>query len=330
MDWFEELTGFKECEYAQTQHRLEVRDGKLHSLVNGKSWAIGTLETPTLGELRKRAMALTPTKGPLKVSALASDAKRLHAQARSQGALFQVASQFNLLEMTHYSVTPEDGVARYEHDPTQGPACAIAAGAATIYRNYFAPVGGHIGQTSQHQINTLADLSNALGERLVDMRNGYALCSAGQLNQINQRLNSLDEGGRVALRDRLRVGLHWDVEITTAGEGRGQLLSQAFCSALPLAYSPVREGSWEPFARVVLEAAYEATLWAAVINAERGQSKDVYLTMLGGGAFGNRSEWILQAMERALDKVAEQDLSVILVSYGHIPAAFLTLAERYA
>ena len=34
-------------------------------------------------------------------------------------------------------MTPEDGVTRYKDDPTQGPACAIAASAATMYRNYF-------------------------------------------------------------------------------------------------------------------------------------------------------------------------------------------------
>ena len=56
-----------------------------------------------------------------------------------------MASQFNLLEMTAPSITPEHGVARYQLDRTQGPACAIAAGAATIYRNYFA-------QTPEHQL----------------------------------------------------------------------------------------------------------------------------------------------------------------------------------
>ena len=45
------------------------------------------------------------------------------------GALFQVASQLNLLEMTGPEVTPEDGVTIYQDDRTQGPACAIAAGA---------------------------------------------------------------------------------------------------------------------------------------------------------------------------------------------------------
>ena len=48
-----------------------------------------------------------------------------------EGALFQVASQFNALEMISPTVTPEEGATRYEHDRTQGPACAMAAGAAT-------------------------------------------------------------------------------------------------------------------------------------------------------------------------------------------------------
>ena len=38
---------------------------------------------------------------------------------------------------------------------------------------------------------------------------------------------------------------------------------------------------------LVLEAAYEATMWSAVLNARRGASKVVLLTLLGGGAFGN-------------------------------------------
>jgi hypothetical protein len=86
---------------------------------------------------------------------------RGHQAPENAGALFQVASQFNLLEMVSPTVTPEDGVTRYQHDRTPRPAphpsrlarfahsrlrttarCTIAGGAATIYRNYFAPVGG--------------------------------------------------------------------------------------------------------------------------------------------------------------------------------------------
>jgi hypothetical protein len=59
------------------------------------------------------------------------DVRQMHQSPENAGALFQVASQFNLLEMTSHDVTPERGVIRYQHDRTQRPACAIAAGAAT-------------------------------------------------------------------------------------------------------------------------------------------------------------------------------------------------------
>jgi hypothetical protein len=103
--------------------------------------------------------------GRLRVGVAVGDVRQMHQARENAGALFQVASQFNLLEMISPSVTPEDGVTRYAHDPTQGPACAIAAGAATIYRNYFAPVGGGHGQTKDRQIvDALADLGEALSK----------------------------------------------------------------------------------------------------------------------------------------------------------------------
>ena len=113
---------------------------------------------------------------------------------------FQVASHFNLLEMTSPRVTPEQGVTRYQDDGTQGPACAIAAGAATIYRNYFAPVANGHGQTSTRQLDGLADMGNALSqavgqsvEALWRMQNGYALCSRDGLDAISRHLETLSQ-----------------------------------------------------------------------------------------------------------------------------------------
>jgi hypothetical protein len=77
-----------------------------------------------------------PTVGAASVDCIAGDAGALHAEPEFAGAFFQVASQFILLEMTSRRITPEDGVTRYAYDHTQGPSCAIAAGAATLYRNY--------------------------------------------------------------------------------------------------------------------------------------------------------------------------------------------------
>jgi hypothetical protein len=115
------------------------------------------------------------------------------------------------------------GSTRYEHDRTQGPACAIAAGAATIYRNYFAPLGGGQGQTADRQINGLADLGEALAdavgrpvEALWEMRNDYALCTREGLDAIADHLHGCDARELDRLRGLLRVGLHWDVEVTDA------------------------------------------------------------------------------------------------------------------
>ena len=71
------------------------------------------------------------------------------------------------------NTTPEHGVGIYENDRTQGPACSIAAGAGTIFRNYFAMVGGQIGQTASQQIDCLAEIEHEFGNDLWRMQNGY-------------------------------------------------------------------------------------------------------------------------------------------------------------
>lgn len=334
MDWFERLTGFRELPWDETRARLEVRGERLHSRVNGRSWGIGRLELASVAELRARAGAalrdaaavagaadgsVVSPSGSLRLSKVTGDVRAMHADPANRGALFQVASQFNLLEMIGPEVTPEDGVSRHAGDHTQGPACAVAAGAATLYRNYFAPVDGQSGQTAARPIDALAELGAALGnqgERLWRMCNGYALCTEEGLAEIEARLAAASAAEVDALRDLLRIGLHWDVEVTDARNEPRPVVSQAFCSALPMAYTGIPSDRWRAFATLVLEGAYEATLWAGAINAARGASNIVYLTRLGGGAFGNQAEWIDAAMRRALDLVRDLALDVRVVSFG--------------
>ena len=110
--------------------------------------------------------------------------------------------------------------------------------------------------------------------------------------------------------------MHHDVEVTDAAGEHRPLVSQAFCSALPVAYTRVPSSHWEPFGSLVLQAAYEATMLAAVLNARRGASNVVLLTQLCGGAFGNHDDWIYAAIRRALDIMSGCALDVRLVSYG--------------
>lgn len=337
MDWFERLTGFRESTYGETRERLQSSGGVLHSLVNGRNYGVGALELVSLARLRERVAVASGCSGRLRLRTLSGDVRRLHCSAEHRGALFQVASQFNLLEMVSPDVTPEHGVTRYQHDATQGPACAIAAGAATIYRNYFVPVDGRPGQTRDRQLDGLADVGAALSRGtglpvsdLWSMKNGYALCRADGLGAIDAHLASLDEEGVDALRSVLRIGLHADVEVTEAGAPAGQFVSQAFCSALPVAYGDLPAATWGRFATLVLEAAYEATLAAGLLQARRGGSAMVLLTRLGGGAFGNRDAWIDSALRRALSMFGGFDLDVRLVSHGAPPASMLALARDFA
>jgi hypothetical protein len=274
--------------------------------------------------------------GRLKVEVVIGDVGRMHRSPANAGALFQVASQFNLLEMVSPEVTPEHGVTRYQDDSTQGPACAIAAGAATIYRNYFAPVQGSHGQTAERQLDGLADLGAALSDalrlptdHLWKMQNGYALGTGSGLDAISRYLGTLPEDRIDALREKLRIGLHRHVEVTEADGPDRPLVSQAFCSALPVAYSDVPAACWKPFALLVLEAGYEATLRAAVLNARSGASNVVLLTLLGGGAFGNHEAWIHAAIRRALNMMRSHDLDVKLVSYGAPSKQLLAIAEEF-
>ena len=159
------------------------------------------------------------------------------------------------------------------------------------------------------------------------MRNGYALPTAGGLRDIAEHLSAADPNTFDALRGLLRVGLHEDVEVTD-GPGPGPLVSQAFCSALPVAYSGLPASSWAPFATLILEAAYEATLLAALLSAAGGGSSRVLLTRLGGGAFGNDDDWIDAAKLRALQVAGEHDLDVIIVSYGKAPSGLREFVRR--
>lgn len=148
-----------------------------------------------------------------------------------------MASQFNCLEFVSARVTPEDGVTGYANDPTQGPACAIAVGAATVYRNYFARVGpdGLLagapgsdevlgsedlddiseGQTEHQQLNLLATFQEALGDKmhLVVVRNGYTFSSKENLKELGNILRDASELTLDRYRCCMRIGIQYDAEV---------------------------------------------------------------------------------------------------------------------
>ncbi len=330
MTWFNKLTGFDETTPEEVRNNLILDGETITSRTNGKSYHCGQLEIVSLGELRQANSGLLSNKGRIRIQEVVGDVQALHKNPSNKNALFQAASQFNLLEMTSPTVTPERGIGIYQFDRTQGPACAIACGAGTIYRNYFVPLNDGIGQTASNQVDCLDDVADYFNNEelhLWRMRNGYMLASEEGLLHINRLLGRLSSTEREELKAQLKIGVQWNTEVTLNGEG--QLVSQAYCSALPVAYTSIDPIYWEGFACLILEALYEATFHAAVLNARNTGSNKVFLTLVGGGAFGNELSWIIDSISTALEKFRSTALDVRIVSYGHSNSRVRTLADRW-
>lgn len=315
--WFEKLTGFKEESPAQVRKNIALEKEYLISLVNGIKYKYGTLEIPTLKDLKLSVPPTDTFNSSITVSEVVGNVQQFHKDDENEGALFQAASQFNLLEMVGPHISPEKGVDIYEKDYTQGPACAIACGAGTIYRNYFVEVNNKIGQSSNNQIDCLADIGRALNNTkscLWEMKNGYALASKEGLLNISQQIGALSKDEYELLKEKLRIGLQWNTEVTL--NTKKHLVNQAYCSALPIAYSHIDADLWREFATLILEATYEATFYAALRNFCKTGNNKLFLTLVGGGAFGNKLSWIFDAIEHAVGKFKRTPLNVKIVTFG--------------
>jgi hypothetical protein len=306
--WFEEYFGFAEGDYEETRAQFDFADFVLTSRRNHRSYYVGPFETLSLEDLRS---SLTHQGGSLTFRNICGDARTLHGDPANAGAVFQVASLFNCLEMVGPGTTPQAGVTGYAKDATQGPSCAVMCPAATVYRNYV-----HDGGAGRRQVNCLGLVESLVGnqtEGYWEMKNGYAMPrEGGSIAQFSQRL--ADPAFAEAVRSKLQVGVHWDTQV----KDKSHRVVQVFSSALPLNYCKGTSlKDWEPFAKAVLDATFEATLAAAALVAqERGERVKVFLTAVGGGALGNQSLWIANAITRALELYACSPLDVMLVHVG--------------
>jgi len=350
--WFNEAFGFDEprcydevrrCfSCAQDDGSGEITLRVTTGPYTGRTFRVGRFEVPSVQELRERLASLgaeeasdsvssaaagespQPFDAGLTFGAISGNARSLHLDPANAGAVFQVASQFNALEMVGPGSRPEDGITDYHKDKTQGPVCAMSCPGAILFRNYF--VGG-AGQGRGRQVDGSADVGELLGNgqgAIWVMRNGYLMPSKrGTMGALGARLQS---NGALAdaVVSSLRVPVHWSTETAAPQcEGReSHTVCQVFNSAVPVAYTKTLATSseWHPFAQLILNAAYEAVLLISAIKAREEQRRvTVYLTLVGGGAFGNRSQWIVEALERALRLHRDESLDVKLVFYQHLP-----------
>lgn len=348
MSWFNQLFGFAEktgsrADFLQTKEEFELNGTSLKSKGNDRVFEAGLFTTPSLRELKadvNLAEARRKLPGSLKVQEVVGDVSALHTAPENKYSLFQAASQFNCLEFVSERVVPERGIACYASDPTQGPACATACAPGTVVRNYFGLDGE--GQSANRQIECLKDIEGMLDNEnngYFRVVGGYTMANDASLAKLNKVIETQNAEVKEEFRNFLRIGVQWDTEVTGSKFGRvqyrgpQQLVTQAYCSACSVSYSSGSTKSWSTFATLILEASYEATMYAALQNALRHEgaegSKRIFLTCIGGGVFGNEMSWIVHAIERALRPFKDLDLEVNIVSFGRREAGLRRLLREY-
>lgn len=324
--WFEREFGFMESEfsYSGVRNQFTWSSDKLtlQSKANNREFFVGKFETPTIIQLYEKYLELSKNSAPKERSIktpkiIFASVEDLIKSEENKGAIFQVASQFNCLEMVSPEYTPEDGVTIYEDDGTQGPACALSCPSATVYRNYFANFDEKTNAIKQ--INLLEDIETSLNNgkhKYWSVVNGYCFAGAN-FAQLKKHLENERNSSRILAN--LKIGIHRETEVTQ----KSHRICQVFCSALPISYNRQRrEEDWESFAKLILEGYYKGCLLVGAIDAleKKQRKKKVFLTLLGGGAFGNPAKWIDEAIEKSLDVVDSELIDVYLVKYGQSPS----------
>lgn len=130
---------------------------------------------------------------------------------------------------------------------------------------------------------------------------------------------SYESAGNLHIAAHRRIGVTHSAEGVQVPKDARILVTQVFCSAISVAYSGQTADEWEPLARAVLNAAYEGTLLTAAKDVLEGVGSGVvFLTLVGGGVFGNELSWIADAIAHAMLKCKDMPLDVRICHYRRI------------
>ena len=325
INWFETIFGFVETDKnINKMFKLDTSNKErisLYSKSNNTTFEVGSFECISLNKLRKITQCYKSVtfRMPIVNHIITNDIFKDHY--KNPGALFQVASQFNCLEMVNPNNIPEYGITIYKYDRTQGPSCAIACAAATLYRNYFAITSNNnIGQTENDQINNLDKVEKIFDSSYFWLKNGYLFSDKKKIDELNLIIDEHED----QIMSKLEFGLNLNTEVCFSDRfvktKDKVLVSQIFCSAISCSYSGIDNARWEKLARIILKSCYEATLLSAIYNRNNGGTNKVFLTFIGGGAFGNDIDWIIDAINYAIDsiRVYNSDLEINICHYRRI------------
>lgn len=306
-----EIIGITENELVNTSDRekyIEDIDGKLYFINGEKKVPIGDFSIYSIKNLRDKILYIPQSDDTTSHSKRgSSNGKRnctftilknvdigvLQSTLKTEDkALVQVASNFNCLEVPNRRIYPECGnlVDNADKDDTQGPAACFGPLAAYLYRTHFV-FNNREGQTFKKQIELLENVERYFGK-----------CVNGKLTLNNNEspITNID-----AVVNAIKIGLHTDVSVIYGRDEHGtnyeldepyQLIDQCFNSTINMNdYDKLSTDKFRIICRTLLCAAYESVYLSAMIR----QRRNLYLTMIGGGAFSNPQDIIIEELIRA-------------------------------
>jgi len=258
------------------------------------------------------------------------DVSHLQSLKENRYAVFQVASNFNGVEAISDESSPDNisFTENYTHDRTQGPAASVSCGGAAITRVHAAFFEINTNseswkQTRDHQVEFLGH------EKLKNhfpVKNGYVCLPQ---NGEEDPFPSIDTPEYGSLLGVARIGLHKNAQVTSGQRAfkmhivtdPEQIVDQVFCAAVNIGqgYSGMinrKSSNCEMKCSFALDLAYEGVYLSAIAN----KRKKIFLTLIGGGVFGNSKKLIFTAIIRAHNKYANsvgsliESVSVVLYS----------------
>lgn len=286
-EWFFDLFNVEENE-RHIKSDFNVSGTTMYSVKSDEPFEIGNLQIKTLDEIRRDAQSVQKNmkskfkRDKLSVKFLKSNIFRQHSKKENEGALIQVSSNFSCLQ--DKDLNKQSNITDYAGSYSQGNQSCIATAPSTLYRRYF-----------HRKINLLDSLEK--DKKIDNGKEKYWILENGQI-VLNSRDNKIDKLNKIiddnkdGLRDNIMIGYHEDIEVVYSMEDKrikkGRFFENvhkvgyALCSPLDIKLNrQINKKNMEKLSELILEAQYEATLWAGVINANSTSNNRVILTIIG-------------------------------------------------
>ncbi|MFA6066514.1 MAG: hypothetical protein WC707_05035 [Candidatus Babeliaceae bacterium] len=351
--FFEEIMGIKESDFKSFLTNATQEDAKQYIIpagtdkilrlkgADGKIFRAGYFEEISIKTLRTQVAGITPSgaKGKLNIIAVYDDQMENHghevdvgalqALPQYKGAVFQVASNFSGLEPKIYTQKPELGIETYIGDKTQGPFAAISAAPGLIQRMYYAfydvnTKPSEWRQTTERQIQLLKDTD-------IPVTNGYIKINDTYFDKLTSKLEDAFKDYLKETLEKIKVGFQGEVQVTFGAvtEERkdeeiiekhvrlnraDQIINQVYTAAIDFNITNTKysgKTKINELAKTIVKGAYEGTILSAIAKGK----KQVVLTLIGTGSFGNPLIWITEAINAIMPDIEKHGLEVTVIVY---------------